>query len=232
MPPRIHDLLEIDGPRFLRDQLSVPQWVMESLQRFPFVVVRRGDVTEHEIPVGVRGVRRNERWATSCHPSLVRRILTPGELLGRAKIPDRMPALRALQLLKERWRRDWSRGSGDVPGGDWSRSDVPGGDWGPGGSVGFELATGAPVVTPDSDLDAVIYAAQPFETSEARSLLEATRDLPAAVDVRVETPHAGFSLREYASREGATLLIRTPAGALLATDPWRVPSGDVTAAPV
>lgn len=216
MPARIHDLLEIDGPRFVREQPSAPQWVMDSLQRVPFVVVRRGDVTEHAIPVGVRGVRRNERWATSCHPSLVRRILTPGELLGRAKIPDRMPALRALQLLKERWRR----------------VDVPSGDWGPGGSVGFELATGDPVVTPDSDLDAVIYAVQPIEMSEARSLLEATCDLPAVVDVRVETPRVGFSLREYANREGATLLIRTPAGALLATDPWRVPSGDVTAAPV
>ena len=88
--------------------------------------------------------------------------------------------------------------------------------------MGFELATGAPVVTPDSDLDAVIYAAQPIDTSAARSLLEATRDLPAVVDVRVETPRVGFSLAEYVDRKGATLLLRTPAGAVLGTDPWRV----------
>ena len=199
MPARIHDLLEIDVPRLLREHPAVPQWAAESLQRIPFVVVRRGSTTEHEIPVGVRGARRSERWATSCHPSLVKRLLTPEELLD-LEIPERMPALRALHLLKQRWRQVW----------------------GPGGSVGFELATGAPVVTPDSDLDAVIYAAQPFDMSEARSLLESTRDLPTAVDVRVETPRVGFSLAEYVGREGATLLLRTPTGAVLGADPWRV----------
>jgi phosphoribosyl-dephospho-CoA transferase len=193
MPARIHDLLEIDVPRFLRDQLA-PTWAAESLRRAPFVVVRRGSGA---IPVGVRGAHRNERWAASCHPSLVKRILTPEELLD-LEIPDRMPALRALQLLKERWQRAW----------------------GPGGSVGFELATGKLVVTPDSDLDAVIYATQPIDSSEARSLLESTRGLPAAVDVRVETPRAGFSLAEYVSAQGAKILLRTPQGVVLGTDPW------------
>ena len=195
MPPRIHDLLEIDVPRFLQGQLA-PTWAAQSLQRAPFVVVRRGSGA---IPVGVRGAHRSERWAASCHPSLVKRILTPEELLD-LEIPGRMPALRALQLLKERWRRAW----------------------GPGGSVGFELATGNLVVTPDSDLDAVIYATQPIDSSEARSLLESTRGLPAAVDVRVETPRAGFSLAEYVSRQGAKILLRTPQGAVLGTNPWHV----------
>jgi phosphoribosyl-dephospho-CoA transferase len=198
MPARIHDLLEIDVARFLREQ-ATPRWVTASLQRIPFVVVRRGVEMDDAIPVGVRGARRSERWAASCHPSLVRRVLTPEELLDR-RIPDRMPALRALRVLKERWRRDW----------------------GPGGSVGFELATGEPVVTPDSDLDAVIYAAQPIDTSEARSLLESTRGLPAAVDIRVETSRVGFSLAEYVGCEGAKLLLRTPSGAVLGTDPWQV----------
>jgi phosphoribosyl-dephospho-CoA transferase len=88
--------------------------------------------------------------------------------------------------------------------------------------VGFELATGKLVVTPDSDLDAVIYAAQPIDSSEARSLLESTRGLPAAVDVRVETPRAGFSLAEFVSRQGAKILLRTPQGAVLGTNPWHV----------
>ena len=199
MAIRIHDLLEIDVPRYLQGHPSAPQWATESLQRIPFVVVRRGAATECAIPVGVRGARRSERWATFCHPGIVKRVLTPEELLV-PEIPDRMPALRALQFLKERWRRAW----------------------GPGGSVGFELATGEPVVTPDSDLDAVIYAAQPIDPDEARHLLESTRGLPAAVDVRVETPRVGFSLAEYVSRQGATLLLRTPAGAVLESDPWRV----------
>jgi phosphoribosyl-dephospho-CoA transferase len=179
---RVHDLLEIDA-------LCDP----------PFVVVRRGAITADEIPIGIRGVRRNERWATTCHPKHVKRILTPQSLLARA-IPDRpMPALHALRLLKERWPPNW----------------------GPGGSVGFELATGAPVVTPDSDLDAVIYAPNPIDITEARNLLEATRNLPAAVDIRVETPHVGFSLAEYVAHPGAKILLKTPQGAVLGTDPWR-----------
>jgi phosphoribosyl-dephospho-CoA transferase len=122
--------------------------------------------------------------------------LTPESLLG-LEISDRMPALRALGLLKERWGRC---------------------KWGPGGSVGFELATGEPVVKPASDLDAVIYASEPIDMSEARVLLCATRGLPAAVDVRVETPRVGFSLAEYV--KGTKLLLRTAQGAILGTDPW------------
>jgi phosphoribosyl-dephospho-CoA transferase len=190
---RIHDLLEIDVSRFPPS----PRWVTDSLQRTPFVVVRRGEVTAHEVPVGVRGARRSERWAASCPPGIIKKVHAPADLL-RGEIPDRMPALCALRLLKELWGRDR--------------------DWGPGGSVGFELGTGEPVVTPESDLDAVIYAAVPIDMSEARTLLDATRDLPAAVDVRVETPRCGFSLAEYA--QAAKLLLRTPQGPVLGIDPW------------
>ena len=189
---RIHDLLEVDVSRFPR---AAPQWVAESLRRTPFVVVRRGTATDDDIPVGVRGAHRSQRCASSCHPSLVKRTVTPEELLDLT-IPDRMPALRTLCLLKERWGRNW----------------------GPGGSVGFELATGEPVVTLGSDLDAVIYASGPIDLGEARALLEATRDLPTAVDVRVETPRVGFSLAEYV--KGTKLLLRTAQGAVLGTDPW------------
>ena len=208
---RIHDLLEIDVSWLPR---AAPQWVAESLRRTPFVVVRRGNATEDDIPVGVRGAHRSERWATSCPPNLVKRVLTPESLLGLeisdrsaaegiprsargATRDDRMPALRALGLLKERWGRR---------------------NWGPGGSVGFELATREPVVTLESDLDAVIYAPEPIDMSEARILLSATRGLPAAVDVRVETPRVGFSLAEYV--KGKNLLLRTAQGAILGTDPW------------
>lgn len=190
---RIHDLLEIDVTRFPR---AAPEWVLESLRRAPLVVVRRGVITDDNIPVGIRGALRRDRWAAFCPPHLIKRILTPEALLDRV-LPDRgMPALRALRVLKERWRCNW----------------------GPGGSVGFELATGAAVVTPSSDLDAVIYASEPIDTCEARSLLEATRGLPAAVDVRVETPRVGFSLAEYV--QGTKLLLRTPGGPVLGTDPW------------
>ena len=239
MPARIHDLLEIDAERFLRAHSSVPAWVADSLRQTPFVVVRRGPISDQEISIGVRGARRNERWAGGCHPSLVNEILTPQTLLSRvpalavtpatmapaaAAVPSAalaetpaaasvaptaaalsraiaIPALRTLSLLTQRWKAFDS-------------------SWGPGGSVGFELATGRHVVTPQSDLDVVIYAPRRMTVNEARLLRDSTQGLPAPIDIRVETPICGFSLVEYASRAPAPILLRTASGALLGADPW------------
>jgi len=203
MSVRIHDLLEIDAERFLQGQSSAPGWVAASLREAPFVVVRRGP-TDQGIPVGIRGALRNERWAGVCHPDIVRAILRPQMLLSRVVPATRIvaiPALRSLPFLAERWRE----------------FDAP---WGPGGSVGFELATGRHVTTPESDLDVVIYADTPMTASAAQPLRDSALGLPAVVDIRVETPTCGFSLTEYASRSPAPILIRLASGPVLATDPW------------
>jgi phosphoribosyl-dephospho-CoA transferase len=213
-PTRIHDLLEIDAERFLQAQSSVPGWVVASLRETPFVVVRRGPIsTEQGIAVGVRGVQRNERWAGACRPDLVRGILTPPMLLSRPIPPIRIgaiPALRTLTLLADRWKA----------------LDFP---WGPGGSVGFELATGHPVASPQSDLDVVIYADSQMTHDEARALRESSQGLPAAVDIRVETPTCGFSLTEFATAAPmAPILLRFPYGTALGPDPWTPGSGTTT----
>jgi phosphoribosyl-dephospho-CoA transferase len=221
-PPRIHDLLDIDTERFLEANSSVPAWVAKSLRHAPFVVVRRGPISAVQgIAVGVRGPQRNERWPALCHPDLFRSVLTPPMLLtrlvtaspsapaSRPTPPIRVgaiPALRTLTLLADRWKA----------------LDFP---WGPGGSVGFELATGRPVATPQSDLDIVIYAETRMTHDEARVLHESARGLPAAVDIRVETPTCGFSLTEYANAAPlAPILLRFAAGTALGPDPWAAPS--------
>ena len=203
-PVRTHDLLEINPRRFICCQTSPPQWVVENLQRTPFVVVRRDLATEQMIPVGVRGMQRNQRWAVMCSLKLVTNILAPPQLLKRS-VPksreDTIPAFRALRIMKERWR-------------DLDHS------WGPGGSVGFELAAGGNVAKPESDLDIVIYAARRITGDMAKTLHAQTLNLAAAVDVRVETPLCGFSLEEYAWRSPGEILLRTPIGIALGTDPW------------
>jgi len=201
---RTHDLLEIDAKQFIFSHTSAPQWVEEDLPNIPFVVVRRGLATGQEIPIGVRGTERNQRWATFCHPKLVKNILTPPQLLNRALPASRadvIPALRALNLLKDRWM-------------DLDHL------WGPGGSVGFQLATGRLVVKPESDLDIVLYAERRMTADEAQSLCAHAMDLPAVVDIRTETRVCGFSLREYASGSPAAILLRTPSGVILGKDPW------------
>jgi len=201
---RTHDLLEIDAKQLLSSQASAPQWVKEELPRNPLVVVRRGLATGCEIPIGVRGTGRNQRWAAFCHSKLVKSVLTPSQLLTRAIPTSRanaIPALRALDVLKERWME----------------SILP---WGPGGSVGFELASGRQVVTPESDLDIVIYAERRMTAEQAKSLCDRAMNLPAAVDIRVETPVCGFSLKELAGRSPAAILLRAPSGVVLGRDPW------------
>jgi phosphoribosyl-dephospho-CoA transferase len=201
---RTHDLLEIDANQFIAAQAAGPKWVEESLRRSPFVVVRRGRATEQEIPVGVRGPERNQRWATFCHPKLVRTMLTPPQLLAgnipiaRAKA---IPALRAFNLLKDRWLR-------------------LGRPWGPGGSVGFELATGNLVANEQSDLDIVIYADTRMTAGEAKSLCAQTMELSAVADIRVETPMCGFSLQEFACTSSPRILLRYADGLRLGDDPW------------
>jgi phosphoribosyl-dephospho-CoA transferase len=201
---RTHDLLEIAPERFLSLQASAPAWAAEVLQRVPFLVVRRGQASGHTVPVGVRGTERNQRWAAECNLALVKSITTPPQLLNR-NVPmsraDSVPAFGSLLLLKDRWT-------------DFACS------WGPGGSVGFELATGSHVAKPESDLDIVIYADEPITTDKAKSLCVLASDLPTAVDIRVETPTCGFSLKEYASHGPAPILLRTRFGVRLGSVSW------------
>ena len=201
---RTHDLLEVEPERFISLHASVPEWAAEELRRVPFLVVRRGLIAEQTIPVGIRGPERSQRWATFCEPGLVRSITTPPQLLKRS-VPafraDSVPAFGSLSLLKDRW----------------TGFDRP---WGPGGSVGFELATGSHVATRESDLDIVIYADDPITTDEAKSLCASASGLPVAVDIRVETHAYGFSLKEYASQGSAPILLRTPYGVELRSIPW------------
>jgi phosphoribosyl-dephospho-CoA transferase len=201
---RTHDLLEIDANVFISENAAAPKWIEEVLRQGPFVVVRRGRASDQEIPIGVRGAERNQRWGAFCHPTWVKSILTPPQLLTRA-VPslraDATPALRALQLLEDRWI--------DL--------DHP---WGPGGSVGFELATGRHVVKPESDLDIVICPEGKITREQATSLCARTMNLSVAVDIRVETLACGFSLTEYARAGTASILLRTPDGLELRNDPW------------
>jgi phosphoribosyl-dephospho-CoA transferase len=86
--------------------------------------------------------------------------------------------------------------------------------------VGFELATGVPVVKPESDLDIVIYADRPIPAAIASALCGCANGLAAPVDIRVETPSSGFALREYTRNWPAPILLRTAAGVMLGADPW------------
>jgi phosphoribosyl-dephospho-CoA transferase len=205
-----HDLLELKSPGSIDDLEGAPAWVYESLSACPYVVVRRKPASENGIAVGVRGESRNQRWPGIVSPDRIKTIVSPFELRAGATIkPERLeaiPALRHLLALEK----------------EWCSLDLK---WGPGGSVGFELASAYPVATPLSDLDIILFAPISFDYDYARSLLLSVRQIADCIDVLVETPECAFSLDEYAHSQGHPLLLRCLDKPRMAVDPWSINDG-------
>ncbi|MFD7921416.1 malonate decarboxylase holo-ACP synthase [Streptomyces sp. NPDC059740] len=211
---RVHDLLRItdpsrnltacEGPEATGGPL--PDWAGRALRRTPWVVVRRAaPAPDGRVAVGVRGATRAERLAAWVDPAAVEQRLAPEDLPSRvdrlgAHRSTALPALRALPAAAALL----------APFG------LP---WGPGGSVGFELASGAPTTTPGSDLDLVLRAEHPLAPGTARRLVRLLHGLPVRADALLETGHGAVALGEYARGEGPVLL-RTPAGPVLTRCPW------------
>lgn len=159
----------------LRD---APEWVNESLKRAPWVVVRRAAMRDGMIPVGIRGEpgRREQRYAAWLSPAAVQECVTP-QMLAKA-LPEIGKVMQEFGLE---------------------------GCWGPGGSVGFELASGLQATTASSDLDLVVESQ--LSRAVAAALLAS---LPGKVDVMLEMAEGGVVLADYANN--STYVARTTEG--------------------
>ncbi len=202
-----HDLLEIDSFKNLQNQTLAPSWVVESIIAAPYVVVRRAQQSDLFVAVGVRGKTRAERWADSVAIDCIKRVVTPMQLRVADSISENrikeVPALRQLQVIEKLWHQLELQ-------------------WGPGGSVGFELATGYPSSTATSDLDIVLFAPNPFNRQFARNILASLEEFKSSVDVLVETSEYAFLLKDFAHAEKEEILLRSADGVLLGTNPWHV----------
>jgi len=204
MKAQVHDLLNVDPDSVNPGCPAERAWVKQALASSPWVVVRRDKAAEDQIAVGVRGAIRGDRWGGFVANKRIRDIIRPEELLllhRSSRCLPRTPALKVLRQIDERWRH----------------LTFP---WGPAGSVGFELASGQSTTNESSDLDLIIRPPVRLSRELARSLWSQTKGLAIRVDVRVETPHCGFSLEEYASRSLEPILLRYPDGPKLGADPW------------
>jgi phosphoribosyl-dephospho-CoA transferase len=210
-PPRTHDLIRLREPSALTLTVDTPMpaWVEPALRRIPWVVIRRGRIRDGLIPVGVRGIARPQRFAAFAAAAEIAERLSPEELMGSPYLveqnrQDTVPALVALDRITAILARRGQR-------------------WGPGGSVGFEIASGVPTATPASDLDLILRCDGRLEPSDAIDLLatlvEAASPTRTRIDAMLETPHGGVSLADLAATP-ARVLVRTPDGARLCSDPW------------
>ncbi|MFD5144587.1 malonate decarboxylase holo-ACP synthase [Streptomyces sp. NPDC058401] len=205
--PRPHDLLRITDPaRVLPIDPAADRTALRAaLERAPWVVVRR-DVRDREfLPVGVRGATRSLRWAARVPRTAVAEVLTPANLLDRARpVPRDLPVFHALAALPGPARPAWVRA------------------WGPGGSAAFELAAAVATATRSSDLDLVADVPAPVPPGEAARLLAVLARLPVRIDLQFQTPYGGIAAAELARGE-AQVLLRTDLGPFLVSDPWAPP---------
>jgi phosphoribosyl-dephospho-CoA transferase len=204
----IHDLLLLRGEPAVTSAEGVPCPYLNPHQR-PWVVVRRGRISDGLIPVGVRGAQRHERCAGFTELSEVLETWRPDHLrLLHAE--DSRRALQAFRTLSYLERH--------LVGLDMS--------WGPGGSVGYELASGIPAVRADSDLDFILFAPEKLESTEAQDLWHMISSAPGKVDALVETPLCGFSLEEFVTTSHRKILLRTSDGRILGLNPWNLSDGE------
>jgi phosphoribosyl-dephospho-CoA transferase len=215
-PAPTHDLVRIQTPTAVTANGPTPSWVPAVLSRTPWVVIRRGRIRDGRMPVGVRGSTRSQRFAAWLAVAEIAERRTPEDLwddvancpaLGLHYVlesprEERVPALEALARVSLVLKRLGYR-------------------WGPGGSVGFELATGVAMATASSDLDLILRQNRRLAPDEAHALHAALVNAasPARIDVLLETSHGGVSLAELAATP-RQLLVRTPDGVRLMADPW------------
>lgn len=211
-PAPTHELIRLRTLNALTVEAPAPAWVSSALRRTPWVVVRRGYVCDGMLPVGVRGSARHERFAAWLALTEIADRLTPEDLIDQSdmiepKRREEAPALAALARVAPLLASHRLR-------------------WGPGGSAGFEIATGVPTATCSSDLDLILRRDRRFAPGEAIDLLAAVTEAasPVQIDVMLETPCGGVSLADLAAMPDK-MLVRTPAGPRLSADPWMVGAG-------
>jgi phosphoribosyl-dephospho-CoA transferase len=205
----VHDLILLRGESAVTSAEGGPACTYLNPNQRPWAVVRRGRTSDGLIPVGVRGTQRHERWAGFTRLSEVMETRRPDQL--RLMLAE--DSRRALQAF-----RTLSYLESHLLGLDMS--------WGPGGSVGYELASGIPAVRADSDLDFILFAPRKLEITEAQDLWRMISSAPGKVDALVETPSCGFSLEEFVTTSPRTILLRTSDGRILGSNPWNLSNGE------
>jgi len=205
----VHDLILLRSETAVISTGGGPTCPYLNPNQRPWVVVRRGRISDGLIPVGVRGSQRHERCAGFTGLNEVLEIRRP-EQLRLLLAEDSRRALQAFQTLS------------------YLKSHLVGLDmtWGPGGSVAHELASGIPAVRANSDLDLILFAPRRLEITEAQDLWRMISSAPGKVDALVEAPFCGFSLQEFVTASPRKILLRTSEGRILGFNPWNPSNGE------
>jgi len=195
---RPHDLLFPRGPEAFRAAGPRPGWLDAQAP----LVVRRETTGPGIVPVGARGLHRNERCKGTIALADVADIVTPRMLAQRLPARphgDTPPCITALRALAP-------------------RLDALEVDWGPAGGAGYWLACGLPVLRATSDLDLLVRLPRRPSEATLAALAALLEGQPCRIDLQVDTGTGGFALAEYV--RGGGVLLKTGTGPRLVADPW------------
>lgn len=197
-PVQPHDLLW--GLAVAALPADAPAWVAEVIGLGHPVVVRRAQVVDGCVAVGVRGRTRDQRFALVMKRADISRCVQPEQLIDVATDSE-WPALEGLRQIHPVMQK----------------LGLP---WGVAGSAGFELATGIPVLHQASDLDLILRTPQFFSRQQAAELVTALDGAICRIDLQLQTPFGAVALREWAGA-ARQVLLKADDGARLVSNPWQ-----------
>lgn len=180
---------------------DAPAWVIEAIGLDHPVVVRRAVAPRSQVAVGVRGQRREQRYAALMPRAEIRRCIRPEQLTHVEGQRD-WPALRVLGQIRP-------------------LMDLLGLPWGVAGSAGFELASGVAALHENSDLDLILRTRLFVSRTWAAELVQVLDRNECRIDVQMQTPAGAVALREWAGHSRQVLL-KTEQGAWLVNQPWQL----------
>lgn len=192
---RPHDL--VWGMQSAQLSAQAPAWVHQCLEQGWPVVVRRDNRKPGLLPVGVRGMRRGQRWADWMPTEQVKCCVSPEAIRQLASTSSANQTLAAIASL-----------FGNKT-------------WGVTGSHAFEEVTGVKVTRATSDLDIVLRLPEPVAPELAAHWLQQLMHLPMRADIQVDTGQGAFSLQDWVLHPDRVLL-KTSASAVITGNPWQV----------
>lgn len=193
-----HDLLWGMPVSALPD--DAPDWVLEAVRLEHPVVVRRSLAPRALVAVGIRGPRREQRFAAHMPRASIERCVRPEQLTHLQGQQD-WPALQALDHVRP-------------------LMDLLGLTWGVSGSAGFELASGVSALHQSSDLDLIVRTPRFVSRDWAAELVTVLDRAVCRIDVQLQTPFGALALREWAGASRQVLL-KSERGVWLVDQPWQ-----------
>lgn len=198
-----HTLLKLKTVTDLIFTGDLPEWVTDMLAQAPYVIVRRGQ-QDTQIPIGIRGYQKSQRFAAWLPLGAWQQAITPQAALKYLpQLAATRQTLAAFQTLRQ-----------ITP----LLADY---QWGVGGSLQYELVTGLPMARAASDVDVIMtLPPKKMTPAMAKQLVTTLKQMSQHVDIQVVADEYGFSLEEYGMQRSTEILVKSNQGPQLVHDPW------------